>query len=70
MSSALSTSFEPSLVFPLPEGCLVRPLDAHHLEVWGSDISEHYLLCYDERQSHLLDVFYIPFDAERQHGMD
>jgi hypothetical protein len=51
--------------------CLVRHLDALHIEIWGDDISEHYLLCYDEAQPHLLDVFYVPFDnlVERHDDM-
>ncbi len=47
-------------------GCMFRRLDPLRVEVWGEDISEHYLLCYDERQGHLLDVFYIPFDTQTE----
>jgi hypothetical protein len=52
----------------LHSGCLLRWRDPLHVEVWGDDISEHYLLCYDERQSHLLDVFYIPFEIDAERG--
>ncbi len=71
MSSASADPFQSSLVFPLPEGCFVRRLDPFHLEVWGNDLTEHYLLCYDETQRHLLDVFYIPqgTSLERRYGM-
>lgn len=52
-------------ILSLPQtGGLFRQLDSLHVEVWGEDISEHYLLCYDEQQSHLVDVFYIPFNTQ------
>lgn len=54
-----------SLIFHLSTtGAMFRQLDPQHIEVWGEDISEHYLLCYDEQQTHLVDVFYIPFYAQ------
>ncbi len=71
MSSASTDPFQSSFDFPLPEGCFVRRLDPFHLEIWGLDPTEHYLLCYDENQPHLLDVFCIPqgTQLERSYGM-
>jgi hypothetical protein len=61
----------PLIVHFSHSGCVLRQLDPLHLEIWGNDISEHYLVCYDEAQPHLLDVFYIPLDTpvERHDGM-
>jgi hypothetical protein len=61
-----------SLDSPLPsESCIVRQRTATSVEVWGSDIGNHFLLCYDESQEHFLDVTYLPTDMshERTYGM-
>jgi hypothetical protein len=71
MSPETSTFPQTSAIVFSDSGCLLHRLDPQHIEVWGDDISEHYLFCYDEQQSHLVDVIYIPFetDVERHYGM-
>ncbi len=55
----------------LSETCIVRQRTENSIEVWGNDISKHFLVRYDEQQTHFLDVIYISQDhlRERTYGM-
>jgi hypothetical protein len=61
----------PSSFLGNPEtNCIVRQRTPITLEVWGSDIGKHFLLRYDERQEHFLDVIDLSRnDDERGYGV-